>query len=55
MTECSVCDGSEFQCKEILWQQLIDEWQISPVEAEYVNRQQGKTCAGCGANLRSPD
>ena len=51
--QCSVCGGRNFTRHSVLWQRLIDEWQISPYEAAYVDRQQGETCTSCGANLRS--
>lgn len=50
---CSVCGGDSFDRRPILWRALIDEWQISPFEADYIDRQQGECCTGCGANLRS--
>jgi SAM-dependent methyltransferase len=37
----------------VLWQKLIDEWQLSPAEADYIDRQQGESCTLCGSNLRS--
>src|ERR1700722_15031080 len=51
--QCSVCGGGAFNRRMILWRALIDEWQISPMEADYIDRQQGEFCIGCGANLRS--
>jgi len=51
--QCGVCGGTNFTNHQVLWEKLIDEWQISPAEADYVDRQQGKTCDNCGANLRS--
>lgn len=50
---CSVCGGDSFNRQNVLWRDLIDEWQISPIEANYIDRQQGERCTGCGANLRS--
>lgn len=50
---CFVCGGSEFSSTEVLWQELIDDWGISPEETAYINRQQGTTCSGCYNNLRS--
>jgi len=50
---CSVCGGTTFAYRPILWQSLVDEWQLAPAEADYVNRQQGQACTSCGANLRS--
>jgi hypothetical protein len=39
--------------RHILWPSLITEWQLSPLEVDYVDRQQGTTCNKCGSNLRS--
>lgn len=50
---CSVCGGTAFASRPILWDSLIAEWQISRAEADYVDRQQGETCNSCGSNLRS--
>lgn len=51
--QCTVCGGRRFTSRDVLWQQLVDDWQLSPFEAAYVNRQQGESCDACGANLRS--
>lgn len=32
---------------------MIDAWQLSNYEADYIDQQQGDTCSTCGANLRS--
>ncbi|GAC1561972.1 MAG: hypothetical protein NVS2B5_26670 [Beijerinckiaceae bacterium] len=37
----------------MLWQGLIDEWQLAQAEVDYIDRQQGEHCASCHANLRS--
>ncbi|MGD9920304.1 MAG: class I SAM-dependent methyltransferase [Pseudorhodoplanes sp.] len=50
---CSVCGGTEFKANSVLWPKLIDDWQLSPTEVAYVDRQQGECCTRCGANLRS--
>jgi len=50
---CSICGVGAFNRKTVLWPALINEWQISSIEADYVDRQQGECCSGCGANLRS--
>ncbi len=50
---CSVCGGRAFTDRRVLWPGLISEWQLSPYEAAYIDRQQGTTCDGCGSNLRS--
>ncbi len=51
--QCGVCGGTSFTSRRVLWDKLIDEWQISPSEAAYIDRQQGEWCDRCGANLRS--
>lgn len=50
---CFVCGGSEFSSTAVLWEELIDDWGISPEETAYINRQQGTTCSNCYNNLRS--
>lgn len=50
---CTVCGGDGFAFRPILWKALIDEWQLAPEEAAYIDRQQGMHCTACGANLRS--
>ena len=50
---CGVCGGTAFTRYRVLWQELIDEWELLPEEAEYIDRQQGEICNGCGSNLRS--
>jgi SAM-dependent methyltransferase len=51
--QCSICGGTRFSRRRILWDALISEWQLSPAETDYVDRQQGETCDRCGSNLRS--
>jgi SAM-dependent methyltransferase len=50
---CSVCGGKEFAHVQVLWQGLIDEWELTQKEVDYVNRQQGMHCMQCKNNLRS--
>ncbi len=50
---CSVCGGTTFGYQTILSAKLVAEWELSMVEADYVNRQQGEYCASCYSNLRS--
>lgn len=50
---CSVCGGKEFVFQEVLWKELVAEWQLSEYEARYIDRQQGEKCSSCGSNLRS--
>lgn len=51
--QCGVCGGANFTKHRVLWARLIEEWQLSPHETEYIDRQQGETCDRCGANRRS--
>lgn len=50
---CPVCGSKEFQSQSVLWQELIDDWELSSQEVNYINRQQGFGCISCGNNLRS--
>jgi SAM-dependent methyltransferase len=50
---CSVCGGCEFTELSILSEKLVSDWQLTPEEHDYIDRQQGTRCADCGANLRS--
>ena len=51
--QCGICGGTSFTQHRVLWDGLINEWQISRAEADYIDRQQGETCDSCGSNLRS--
>jgi SAM-dependent methyltransferase len=51
--QCGVCGGTAFIRRRVLWDGLIREWQLSPAEADYIDRQQGECCNRCGSNLRS--
>lgn len=50
---CIVCGEQNFSFRKVLWLDLVNEWQLSPHEVDYVNRQQGFHCTTCGNNLRS--
>jgi len=50
---CPICGASTFRKDRVLWPALINEWQLSPSEAAYIDRQQGERCTTCGSNLRS--
>ena len=52
MRPCTICGGEAFAARDILWPELIAEWELAPEEAAYINRQQGTSCTQCGANLR---
>jgi len=51
--QCSVCGGTSFVSSPVLWPELIQAWGLSPVEAAYIDRQQGTCCTRCGNSLRS--
>lgn len=50
---CPACGGEEFSESPVLWPELINAWQLSKYEAEYINRQQGFHCVQCKNNLRT--
>lgn len=50
---CPICGSTKFSFQEVLWKELVDEWQLSPKEVQYINIQQGLSCTGCQNNLRS--
>lgn len=50
---CPVCGSTEFTSMAVIWKKLIDDWQLSPFEVGYINRQQGEFCNTCRCNLRS--
>jgi len=52
MTWCSVCGGTEFLFKPVLWPELIADMGLTSEEAATLDAQQGRQCTGCGANLR---
>lgn len=50
---CPICGGSTYGQRSVLWQELIDEWQLSAEEVQYIDLQQGNYCQSCQCNLRS--
>jgi SAM-dependent methyltransferase len=42
-----------YRRERVLWPGLIEAWELSEDEAEFIDRQQGVCCVGCGCNLRS--
>lgn len=50
---CAACGADGIVESRVLWPELIAEWALAPHEVAYIDRQQGKGCAACGANLRS--
>jgi SAM-dependent methyltransferase len=52
VTRCVVCGSDELHYVEELSAALIRDWELSPFEASYINRQQGLQCVRCGSTLR---
>jgi SAM-dependent methyltransferase len=50
---CPVCGEKDFKAISVLWPDLINSWQLSEDEVDYINRQQGFHCKQCNNNLRS--
>ncbi len=50
---CYCCGSTDFSKHEILWDDLIAEWNLQPEEVSYINHQQGTHCSQCKNNLRS--
>lgn len=50
---CNCCGSLDLNLHPVLWDSLINEWQLSPFEVSYINKQQGLHCTQCGSNLRS--
>lgn len=53
MLKCSLCGAEQVCFSEVLWHELIVQWQLSEEEEGYINEQQGGYCANCGASLRA--
>ena len=50
---CTVCGNSAYYANDIMWPELIQQWQLNASQTQYVNQQQGVHCARCHNNLRS--
>jgi SAM-dependent methyltransferase len=50
---CPVCGKNDFTSVSVLWPDLINSWQLSEREVDYINRQQGFHCNLCRNNLRA--
>src|SRR3954452_22545242 len=48
---CSICGGDRFRDRAVIWDGLVAEWEISPEERAYIDRQQGTACRTCGGTL----
>ncbi len=51
---CAVCGIATRQRQvRVLWPALIEAWELSPAEADWVDEWEGRQCRWCGANRRS--
>jgi SAM-dependent methyltransferase len=50
---CEVCGNNTFQSNVVLQAALIEDWELSGDEVNYINRQQAYNCMACNSNLRS--
>ena len=50
---CLCCGVDHLTYSPVLWDALIQEWELNPDEVEYINRQQGVHCPVCTSNLRA--
>ena len=50
---CPVCSNNKFEQSNVIKQRLVDEWELNPEEAIYINKQQGYHCSKCFSNFRS--
>lgn len=53
LSPCRVCGGNCFAHRDVLWETLIGQWDLSQIETDYINVQQGTICTACGSNVRS--
>lgn len=51
--KCQVCGDEHFIENKVIWDELVEQWEISDFERGYIDRQQGMVCAACGCNIRS--
>lgn len=50
---CLCCGATQLTSVSVLWERLIQEWELSLDEVNYIDRQQGFHCQICSSNLRS--
>jgi SAM-dependent methyltransferase len=50
---CPVCGSTAFTQINVLWPELVSEWNLHQHEHDYIDEQQGFTCNACGASLRA--
>ena len=50
---CPVCGDDRFTNEQVLWPELIEQWELSSEEVAYIDLQQGFCCTACKNNLRT--
>ena len=51
--KCFTCGGVDWGENLVLWDELIEEWELELFEVTYINHQQGFYCINCQNNLRA--
>jgi len=49
---CLCCGSTSLIESPVLWEKLVQDWELSAAEAEYINHQQGFACQRCKVRLR---
>jgi SAM-dependent methyltransferase len=50
---CVCCGCGTFEGASVLWPELVEAWELTAREVEYVDLQQGWHCTACASNLRT--
>jgi SAM-dependent methyltransferase len=50
---CSICGGKHFTKTTVIWDELAEDWELTPKQRSYIDDQQGLICSNCQSNLRS--
>ena len=50
---CPICGASSFSRGPVLWDALVNEWELTDEQRRYIDDQQGLCCDSCKSNLRS--
>lgn len=53
LRRCPICGASSFSRSKVLWDALVNEWELTVEQRRYIDDQQGLCCDRCKSNLRS--
>jgi SAM-dependent methyltransferase len=53
LQRCPICGASSFSRGAVLWDTLVNEWELTGEQRRYIDDQQGLCCDSCKSNLRS--